>query len=121
MDRRSLIRQYKEAVRPAGVFRVHNTANGKSFVGRSTDVASMLNRQRAQLGFGGHPNRALQNDWNALGPDAFEFEILDTLTPPESQPDWDPSDDLAELERLWLEKLAPYGERGYNPDPRKRE
>jgi hypothetical protein len=120
MDRKALIRRYKETVRPAGVFRVRNTTNGKSLVGSSTDVASMLNRQRAQLGFGGHPNRALQSDWNALGAHVFEFEILDTLTPPENQPDWDPSDDLAELEKLWLEKLSPYGERGYNLSPPKR-
>ena len=47
VDRKALIRQYKETRRPAGVFRVRNTANGKSLVGTSVDLPSMLNRQRA--------------------------------------------------------------------------
>jgi hypothetical protein len=63
----------------------------------------MLNRQRAQLRLGAHPNRA----------DAFEFEILDTLTPSD-EPDYDPSDDLRVLESLWIEKLSPFDDRGYN-------
>jgi len=77
----------------------------------------MLNRQRAQLGFGGHPSRELQRDWQALGAEAFAFEILDTLAPRE-EPGADPADELRALEALWLEKLSPYGERGYNVRPK---
>jgi len=119
MDRKELIRKYKETRRPIGIFRVHNTLADKSFVGTSRDLPSMLNRQRFQLAHGSHPNRALQQEWNQLGPEAFAFEVLDTLEPPE-KPDWDPSDDLRVLERLWLEKLRPYGERGYNAEPKTR-
>ncbi len=115
MDRKALTRQYKETPRPMGVFRVRNTVGGKSFVGRSRDLPSMLNRQRFQLSSGGHPNRALQKDWNRLGPDAFAFEVVDTLSPSEKSGS-DPEDDLRELEALWLEKLSPYGEQGYNGD-----
>jgi len=113
MDRKALIRQYKESRRPMGVFRVRNTADGRSLVGTSIDLPAMLNRQRAQLRLGAHPNRALQKDWNELGAEAFEFEILDTLTPPD-EPDYDSSSDLRVLEDLWLEKLSPFDERGYN-------
>jgi hypothetical protein len=77
----------------------------------------MLNRQRAQLGMGLHPNRDLQDDWNTLGAAAFDFEVLDTLSPPD-RADWDPSDDLRVLEKLWLEKEAPFGERGYHAVPK---
>jgi len=100
-----------------GVFRVCNTANGKSFVGSSVDLPSMLNRQRAQLGFGGHPNKELQRDWQAMGAEAFAFEVLDTLTPRE-EPGWDPADELRALEALWLEKLSPFGDLGYNVRPK---
>jgi hypothetical protein len=62
-------------------------------------------------------NRALQADWDALGPEAFEFEVLDTLAPP-SRSDYDPSSDLRVLEDLWLAKLEPYDERGYNVKPK---
>lgn len=63
-----------------------------------------------------HPNRALQKDWNDFGPDAFEFEILDTLKPADSS-GYDPSNDLRVLEEMWLEKLLPFDERGYNGKP----
>jgi hypothetical protein len=117
VDRKSLSREYRESARPMGVFRVRNTVNGKSFVGTSVDLPSMLNRQRAQLGFGGHPNRELQKDWKEMGEQAFAFEILDTLAPRE-EPGLDPADDLRALEALWLDKLSPYEERGYNVRPR---
>lgn len=103
--RKAMKREYLEAKRPMGVFRVLNTTNGKALVGTSIDLPAMLNRQKAQLQLRAHPNRALQNDWNELGPDAFTFEALDTLTPPD-RPDYNPADDLRELERLWLEKLG---------------
>lgn len=118
MDKKTLIREYKETRRPMGVFRVSNTVNGKIFIGTSVDLPAMLNRQQSQLRMGGHPNKELQKDWNELGPDAFEFEVLDTFTPPEA-PNYNPKDDLKALEDLWLDKLSPYGERGYNIKPRR--
>ena len=89
-------------------------------MGTSGELPSMLNRQRAQLRMGVHDNRVLQQDWNALGPDAFAFEVLDELKPPEGAADWDSRDELRVLEKLWLEKLTPFGDRGYNPEPKPR-
>ncbi len=111
MDRREAVRQYKETPRPMGVFRVHNRTNGKSLVGSTSDLPSMLNRQRFQLESGGHPNRALQQDWNEMGPDAFDFEVLDVLEPID-EPGYEPTADLRALETMWREKLA-YGDMGY--------
>ena len=96
-----------------GVYRVRNTQTDRSLGARSVDLPASLNRERAQLRFGGHPNAELQRDWNAFGADAFAFEVLDTLTPPDDRPDYDPTDDLRVLEAMWLERLAPFGERGY--------
>jgi hypothetical protein len=112
MDRKALIREYKETPRPMGVYRVHNTTNGKALIGTSRDLPSALNRHRAQLRIGGHPNRRLQAGWNASGADTFNFEVLDTLSPSD-QPDYDPTDDLQVLEKMWLQKLAPTGDPGY--------
>jgi len=95
-----------------GVFRVRNTTNGKSLVGTSVDVPAMLNRQRFQLGAGGHPDRALQQDWKEFGPAAFEFETLDTLDPSQ-EPGHDAAVELRMLEQIWLEKLGRPGGRGY--------
>lgn len=116
MDRKALIREYKMAHRPMGVYRVRNTVNGKSLVGATTDLHAMLNRHRAQLRLQAHTNRALQADWNELGPEAFAFEVLDTLAPP-GRPDYDPSGDLRVLEDLWLARLTPFDDRGYNAKP----
>jgi hypothetical protein len=117
MDRKALIRDYKETPRPMGVFRVLNTVNEKVLIGTSKDLPGMLNRQRFQLELGSHPNRALQNDWKEFGSQAFVFEVLDTLKAPD-QPDFDPTDDLCALEQLWLDKLKPYEDLGYNARPK---
>ncbi len=117
MDRKALIREYKATSRPMGVFQVRNTLCGKVFLGSTVDLPSMLNRQRAQLQMGAHPNRQLQADWRAHGASAFAFEVLDTLTPSDEE-GYDPATDLSTLEAMWLAKLAPFGERGYNVEPK---
>lgn len=119
MDRKVLLREYKESRRPMGVYRVLNRANGKVLVGSSVNVPAMLNRHRAQLKLGTHQNRALQADWQEFGVDAFEFEVLDILEPSD-QLDYDPADDLRALEEMWLEKLSPFEEHGYNARPKQR-
>jgi hypothetical protein len=101
-----------------GVFRVRNAVNGKSFIDASNDLPAILNRHQFQLRQGVHPNRELQKDWNELGPEAFVFEVLDTLTAPD-QPDYDPADDLQALKQLWLDRLSPFEDRGCNARPRR--
>lgn len=118
MDRKALIREYKQRRPPMGIYRIHNIISGNALVAASTDLPSMLNRHRAQLGMGGHSSRALQADWVEHGPGSFVFEILDTLTPPD-QPDYDPIDDLTVLEDLWLEKLSLDADRLHTINPRR--
>jgi hypothetical protein len=113
MNRKELVRAYKQRPRQMGIYQVRNTANGKRLVGASTDLPAILNRHRAQLTLGAHPNRALRDDCGVFGLDAFAFEVLDTLAPPDD-PGYDPAADLRTLEAMWLEKLSPFGERGYN-------
>jgi group I intron endonuclease len=117
MDKKALTREYKENERPMGVFQIRNTVNGKVLIGTSVNLPAILNRHKAELRLGGHRNRALQQDWNEFGAEAFELEILDTL-PPSDRPAYDPAGDLKALEEMWLEKLMPFGERGYNVKPK---
>lgn len=107
MNRKAIARAYKESHRPMGVYCVRNLTTDETRIGRSTDLPAILNRERASLRFGGHPNRRLQQDWNALGPDSFAFEVLDTLTWPDDAPDFDPTEDLLHLEALWRERMQP--------------
>jgi len=119
MDRKKeLIREYKQRRPPMGVYRVRNVVSGHSLVAASTDLPSILNRHRAQLSMGGHPNRPLQADWLEHGADSFVFEVLDTLAPPEA-PDYDPLADLTVLEELWLEKLSLPADRLHTINPKR--
>jgi hypothetical protein len=117
-DRKALRREYKNTPRTAGIGGVRNMANGKVLLLAGRDIPALLNRHRAQLRLGVHRNLELQRDWKALGEQGFVFEVVDTLTPKDA-PGYDPSDDLRALEQLWLEKLAPFDSRGYNPRPQK--
>ncbi len=112
MDRKELVRKYKQTLRPAGVYRVRHEPSGRTLFGTSSDAPAMLNRVRAQLRMNGHPNRALQADWDADGPDAFLFEVVDLLTPSEG-PEHDQGKDLDVLEAMWREKLDLRDEASY--------
>jgi hypothetical protein len=112
-DRKELLRRYKETPRPAGVFAVRNTAEGKALVGSSVNLPGMLNRQRFQLEAGGCPIRTMQADWDRLGESAFTFEVLDTLEPPDDDPSYDPAEDLAELLGMWIDRLGLPAEKLY--------
>jgi hypothetical protein len=117
IDRKARVREYKETPRPAGVYRVRNTAMGKSLVGSTADLPGMLNRLRFQLENGSHPDREFQSDWNELGPGAFEFEVLDRLEP-KAEPAYDPVEELRVLKEMWLQKLTASGQALYRQSRR---
>ena len=117
--RKELNREYMERVKPAGIYQVKNTANGKMLLGSSLNLEGPLNRHKFMLKIGSHTNKALQKDWDELGPDNFVFEILEEVKVVES-PNFNLSDELTLLEMLWLEKLQPV-ENGYNLNARIRE
>jgi len=108
LDRKALIREYKESPRPAGVFGVRNVETGRLLVGATPNLPGMLNRQRFQLEMGSHPDKELQADWDALGPDAFAFEVLDKLEQLDD-PGADQAADLDTLRVVWLERLEEQG------------
>ncbi|HXM36878.1 MAG TPA: GIY-YIG nuclease family protein [Pyrinomonadaceae bacterium] len=119
MNNKQLKREYKLGLRPMGVFQIRNLVNEKIFVASGIDLKGIINSHRFQLGAGTHRNQALQSDWNKQGQGGFAFEILDQMNPAD-----DPRNsrrDLVSLEGLWLKKLRPYGERGYNERKMDRE
>ena len=79
MDRSEAKKEYKQAKRPMGVYRIRNTQNGKSYVGYSIDLHARINRQKAELKFGSHRNSQLLGEWKSFGESSFEFEVLDEL------------------------------------------
>ncbi|MDO3412135.1 DUF2087 domain-containing protein [Saccharibacillus sp. CPCC 101409] len=113
--RKELQAIYKEIKQEAGVYRVVHTASGRSFVASLPNLKSMSGRQ-FELNNGSFQNKELQQDWNQYGADAFEFEVLEVLKPSENAY-VTVREQLNELEEKWLNKLQPYGERGYNRRP----
>src|SRR5258706_10372856 len=120
-SRKELNREYKERVKPAGVYQVKNIANGKVLLGSSLNLEGPLNRHKFMLKIGSHPNKALQKDWDELGAEQFAFEILEEAQQRKDDPNFNLKDELTLLEMIWLEKLQPVSERGYNLNTNVRE
>ena len=117
-DRKTLKQEYKDTPKPMGIYRILNRSNGKCLVGRSVNIPGLFNRERFMLKLGDHRNLPLQEDWKRFGADAFTFEVLEDLEAPDDSPDHNPKEDLVALEELWIEKLSPFGDKGYNKPPK---
>jgi group I intron endonuclease len=119
-DVKKLKREFKEAPKEAGIFRITNTANGKVYLGSSLNLHGPLNKHRFTLQTGAHINRALQADFRRFGADAFVFEIVEVVRRTDD-PGFNVDDELALLEEIWIEKERPFSERGYNDRQKIRE
>jgi hypothetical protein len=108
MDRSEVKRDYKEAKRPMGVYRIRNTQNDKSYVGFSIDLQARINRQKSELKFGSHRNPELLDEWKSFGESAFEFEVLDELAHEENSKA-NPAEELRLLTEMWIGKLEKSG------------
>lgn len=117
--RKELIDEYKQIKFRMGVFQIRNTANGKIFVERSENLDKVWNRHLAQLRFGGHPNPALQKEWNVFGEDKFVFEVLSEIEQQEGDTT-DPKKELQLLEKMFIEELQPFEDKGYHNRPKTR-
>lgn len=112
-DRKNLKKKYEESHLPMGVFLIRNMVNDKVFVAAGRDLQGIINRHKFQLTAGLHPNKSLQADWSQFGSQNFAFEILEEFSSPDDN-QIDEAKELAFMETLWLEKLQPFAERGYN-------
>ncbi len=110
--RKELLEQYKQMIKEAGVYQIRNTIDQRVFVTATPDLKNM-NGRRFELNMGGFRNAELQKDWNRLGEAAFVFEVLEVLEEKE-EGFFDKKEELKKLEKKWLDKLEPYGEKGYN-------
>ncbi len=114
MDRKKEMKQqYKETSVEAGVYQIKNTINNKILVG-STKNFKTLNGIKFMLETNGYTtNKELQKEWNQYGKVAFMIDILEKLEK-KADPYFNEKEALLALEEKWLEKLQPFGERGYN-------
>lgn len=100
---------------PMGVFQIRNTTNGKIFIGSSMNLDAIWNSQKFQLDMGAHRNPALQKEWKEFGAGNFCYEILSEVKYGEKT-EAEYRKEVKALEKMFLEELRPFGERGYNRD-----
>jgi hypothetical protein len=122
--KKELSTAYSQSFRRMGVYQIRNTVNGKIYVDGSMDLDGSSNRVAFMKQMKMNSIIALNEDWNKYGPDAFVYEELDWIEPQEEV-----LSDRGELKAykdevdalldLWLDKLQPYGEQGYNKPKRK--
>jgi group I intron endonuclease len=113
MNKKEMINKYKQAIQPMGIYQIKNMRNGKIYIGSAKDLRGRINSNKFQLRVGSHLNKEMQKDFNEIGEESFSFDILDYLKPKEVL-NYDYTEDLRILEEMWLEKLQPYNEKGYN-------
>lgn len=103
-QRKEAIHKAKELKPSLGVFAVRCTANGHVWVGTSRNLEAAKNGIWFGLRHGSHRDRALQEEWNAQGEPAFQYEVLEKL-----DKDVLPlavSDLLGEKKKQWLRQLG---------------
>ena len=109
--RKELLEQYKQVKTYMGVVKITNQANGKIYVEGYPNLKNKWMTIKAQLEMGRFANLQLQSDWKRLGGGAFSYEELERKEADEvADVRWE----LKQMKKLWLEKLQPYGDRGYN-------
>ena len=113
IDKAEIKKKYKQTLTPMGIYIVRNLVNGKILIGKNKNIPGRINRHKFELEHGSEGVQDLLEDYKKYGPDNFSFEILDQLEPKED-PEYNYTEDLLVLEELWLEKLQPFGDKGYN-------
>ncbi|MDR2513674.1 MAG: GIY-YIG nuclease family protein [Christensenellaceae bacterium] len=111
--RKELRGQYDEIPTMMGVAQLKNKQSGKLFVFSKNNLKSTYLTMKMQLDLGQFRNAELQADWKAMGESAFSYEVLEEK---KIEPGIDRDLTLRQMEKAWLEKLRPYGEKGYNKE-----
>ena len=78
-QKREAIDKFKERKSLLGVFAVRCTASGNVWVGSSRNLDASRNSIWFSLRHGSHRDKPLQDEWNAQGEPAFEYEVLEKL------------------------------------------
>jgi len=60
----------------SAVYSIYNTENGFEYIGSTSNLYKRMLKHRALLRHDKHPNWKLQNDWNELGEDKFDFKVI---------------------------------------------
>jgi hypothetical protein len=105
--------EYKSMKFRAGIFQIVNKKDNKIWLNTSTDLDRAYNSDLFQLNAGMHSNNALQEDWNKLGADSFDFGIVDELHIKDGETPTDIKKELKALLEMHLMEMSSQGQLFY--------
>ena len=113
IDKKQVIKDYKQQKQPAGIYAVYNKIENKMYIGTSKNLPAVLRRFEFTLKIGNFPFQQLVDDYKKLGCDNFEIKVLDELEL-KNETERELDIELESLEELWVEKLKADGVSFYN-------
>lgn len=113
INKKGLIKEYKNKKHPAGLFAVRNKPENKMFIGPSLNLPAKLRGIKFELEMGSHAFSNLAQDYKRLGKDNFEIFILDEIEVKDDT-ERELRNELETLENMWIEKLKAEGVIFYN-------
>jgi len=90
----------------SGIYRITCIITGKFYIGSTKELRKRYQNHFGELQRKTHNNRKLQHAFNKHGINAFTFEVIELVLPAF----------LLEREQYWLDKLQPFGTKGFNID-----
>lgn len=112
-SKKELRNEYKAMKFRAGIFQIINTKDNKIYLQISNDLDRAFNSDMFQLKAGLHSNKTLQNDWNKLGQENFEFRVFDELKLKDTATPYEIKKDLKELLEIHKNELKLKGQQLY--------
>lgn len=113
MNKKELIKEYKNQKHPAGLFIVKNLPENKMFIGKSLNLPAKIRGITFELEMGSHAYSNLAQDFKRLGKEKFEISILDEIEV-KDETEKELRSELETLEEMWVEKLKYEGITFYN-------
>ena len=81
MNKKEIIKKYKQTIQPMGIYQIKNKINDKLYIGSTKNLPGKINSHKFQLKNGLHTNKEMQKEFNEIGEECFSFDILDYLRP----------------------------------------
>ena len=113
MNKKEIIKEYKNQKHPAGLFIVKNLQENKIFIGKSLNLPAKIRGITFEVEMGSYAYSNLAQDFKRLGKEKFEILILDQIEV-KDETDKELSSELETLEDMWVKKLKNEGITFYN-------
>ena len=113
VNKKELIKEYKNQKHPAGLFAVKNIPENKMFIGVSLNLPAKLRGISFELEMESHAYHNLAEDYKRLGKDQFEIFVLDEIEV-KDETERELRAELETLEKMWVQKLKKEGTTFYN-------